>query len=72
MLALPLAEARAILAAAGAEDVVVLTARPFRSRDATGPLPAPSELEEWRVIRQRDLGPGRVELLASPLMRTAQ
>ncbi len=71
MLALPVGEARSLLAAAGVEDVVVLTARPFRAGAATGPLPDPSALDVWRVIRQRDLAPGRVELLASPLMRTA-
>lgn len=72
MLALPVGEARALLAAVGVEQVTVLTARPFRSGAAAGPLPNPSELDGWRVIRQRDLGPGRTELLASPLMRTAQ
>ncbi|MGE5590559.1 MAG: hypothetical protein ACM3ZA_08070 [Bacillota bacterium] len=71
MLALPVGEARAILAAAGVKEVTVLTARPFRSDAATGPLPDASELDGWRVIRQRDLGPGQTELLASPLMRTA-
>lgn len=69
VLALPLRQARAALAAAGWAAEAVLQTRGGRPGTETGTEADPSLQEEWRVIRQRVLGPGRAELLVAPEMR---
>ncbi|MHB9146750.1 MAG: hypothetical protein ACYC5Y_15670 [Symbiobacteriia bacterium] len=74
VLAFPLGRAREILTASGWRVERLLPTQDRRSsREGPGreteAAPQPSEWEEWRVVRQRILGPGQVELLVAPEMR---